>query len=83
MRDDSDIHLMTHGSLCAEIAVPGLVCLVSFSPIRCCTFSLPPFSQDLDEKIAYLKDELQENKAETELISKLTIKESEVCVVSE
>ena len=35
-------------------------------------------SQELDEKIAYLKDELQENKAETELMSKLTLKESEV-----
>ena len=74
---------MTHGSLCVEIAVPVLVCLVSSNLIQCCTFSLPPSSQELDEKIAYLKDELQENKAETELISKLTLKESEVCVVSE
>ena len=73
---------MTHSSLCAEIAIPGLVCLVSFNLIQCCMFSLPPSSQELDEKIAYLKDELQENKAETELISKLTLKESEVCVVS-
>ena len=39
------------------------------------------FSQKLDEEIAHCKDQLQELKARTGLISKYVKKQSEVCEI--